>query len=113
MRDLTDIYNRETAAGHVGPDLERFETRDEDLEYQNVAAAENRDDAVREATFAIRESVRIGQGPGDIYDDEGNTVLCLAVLERSQRAERRNQHPRTVRGVTSCPPCSLWWSVTR
>ncbi|WP_440770133.1 hypothetical protein [Natronorubrum sp. DTA28] len=95
MRVLTYIYNADTAAEHVDRVLERLETREEDLEYQNVAAAENRDDAIREATFAIRESVRIGRGPGELYDDEGSPDFSAGALITQAPTGRRTIHVGT------------------
>ncbi|WP_436347156.1 hypothetical protein [Natronorubrum sp. FCH18a] len=92
MRVRTYIYDSDTPVDYVEAVLERLERRDESIEFQDVAAAADRDDAVREATFAIRESVRIGRGPDGIYDDEGNPDFSAGVLITQAPTGRRAIH---------------------
>lgn len=92
VRVRTYIYDGEAVADHVERVLERLEARDEEIEYQDVAAAESRDDAVREATFAVRESVRIGSSPDGIYDDDGNPDFSAGVLITQEPTGRRSVH---------------------
>lgn len=92
MRVRTYIYDAETADDHVDRVLERLEARGEEIEYQNVAAADDRADAVREAMFAIRESIRIGTSPDGIYDDEGNPDFSAGVLITQEPTGRRGVH---------------------
>ena len=92
MRVRTYIYDGETAADHVDRVRERLADRDEEIEYLDVAAAERRADAVREATFAIRESVRIGTTPDDLYDDAGDPDFSAGVLITQEPTGRRRIH---------------------
>ena len=92
MRVRTYIYDADTAADHVARVLERLDERDEEIDRLNVAAAENRDDAVREAMFALRESVRIGRAPDAVYDDEGNPDFSAGVLIAQEPTGRRSVH---------------------
>ncbi|WP_121742008.1 hypothetical protein [Natronorubrum halophilum] len=90
MRVRSYIYNGDTAPDHVETVLERLAARDEDLEYRNIAAADDRADAVREAMFSVRESVRIGTNPEAIYDDNGTPDFSAGVLITQEPTGRRN-----------------------
>ena len=92
MRVRTYVYDGETAADHVDRVLERLADRDEEFEYVDVAAADDRADGVREAMFAIRESVRIGSAPDEIYDDDGNPDFSAGVLITEEPTGRRGLH---------------------
>ena len=92
MRVRTYIYDGETAADHVERVRDRLRERDDEIELLDVAAAENRADAVREAMFAIRESVRIGSPPDEIYDENGTPEFSAGVLITEKPTGRRGLH---------------------
>ena len=92
MRVRTYVYDGETAADHVERVRERLRERDEEIEYVDVAAADDRADGVREAMFAIRESVRIGSPPDEIYDEDGNPEFSAGVLITEEPTGRRGLH---------------------
>ncbi|WP_226481046.1 hypothetical protein [Natrinema amylolyticum] len=90
MRIRSYIYNAETAAEHVDPVLERLSDRDESIDYLDIAAADDRDDAIREAMLTVRESVRIGTNPDEIYDEDGNPDFSAGVLVTQEPTGRRS-----------------------
>lgn len=90
MRVRTYIYNSETAADPVEAVLERLDERDESIDRQDVAAADDRTDALREAMLTVRESVRIGENPDGIYDEDGNPDFSSGVLVTEAATGRRN-----------------------
>lgn len=92
MRVRTYIYDGETAAPHVAAVLERLSSRDESVDYLNLAAAGDRDAALREAMLTVRESVRIGTNPDGIYDDDGNPDFSAGVLVTQEPTGRRRLH---------------------
>ena len=92
MRVRTYIYDSATAADHVDRVLERLDDRDEEIDQLDVAAADGREDAVREAMFAIRESVRIGTAPDELYDDSGAPDFSPGVLITADPTGRRTIH---------------------
>ncbi|WP_222920070.1 hypothetical protein [Natrinema sp. SYSU A 869] len=89
MRVQSYIYNSETAAEHVETVLERLSDRDESIDYLDIAAADDRDDAIREAMLTVRESVRIGTNPDEIYDEDGNPDFSAGVLVTKAPTGRR------------------------
>ncbi|WP_226005304.1 hypothetical protein [Natrinema salinisoli] len=89
MRVRHYIYDSERAEEHVDAVLERLSSRDEGIEYLDVAAADDRDDAIREAMLTVRESVRIGTSPDGIYDDDGDPDFSAGVLVTQEPTGRR------------------------
>lgn len=92
VRVRTYVYDGETAAPHVAAVLERLSNRDESIDYLNLAAAGDRDAALREAMLTVRESVRIGTNPDGIYDDEGEPDFSAGVLVTQEPTGRRRLH---------------------
>ena len=92
MHVQTYIYDAESAADHVDRVRERLRERDEEVEFLDVAAADDRTDAVREAMFAIRESIRIGTAPDAVYDEHGAPDFSAGVLITQAPTGRRSVH---------------------
>lgn len=92
MRVRTYIYDSAAAPDHVDRVRERLAARDEEIESLDVAGADDRSDAVREAMFAVRESVRIGTAPDEIYDESGEPDFSAGVLITAEPTGRRNVH---------------------
>lgn len=90
MRVRNYIYNGETAGEHADAVLERLSNRDESIDRLDIAAADDREDAVREAMLTVRESVRIGTNPDGIYDEDGNPDFSAGVLITQEPTGRRN-----------------------
>ncbi|QRV16499.1 hypothetical protein [Haloterrigena salifodinae] len=92
MRVQSYIYDSTAPADHVDRVRERLATRDEEFESLDVADADDRSDAVREAMFAIRESVRIGTAPDELYNDNGEPDFAPGVLITAAPTGRRTIH---------------------
>jgi len=86
MRVRAYLYNSESAAEHVPAVLDRVTERDA-VELVDVGEG---DDARREAMFALRESVRIGDNPEDIYGDDGTPEFATGVLVTEDATGRRS-----------------------
>lgn len=97
MRVKEYIYNSETAKPHVQTVLDRIERRGETetADLFDLAAVEDRDDAVREAMLRLRNSVRIGTNPDDIYDEDGDVDFSTGVLVTEEPTGRRTLHVGT------------------
>ncbi|MFA9503268.1 hypothetical protein ACERIM_10850 [Natrinema sp. H-ect1] len=92
MRVRRYIYDSDRAADHVDDVLERLAAREESIDRQDVAAADDRDDAIRQAMLAVRESVRIGSSPDAIYDENGDPDFSAGVLITQAPTGRRSLH---------------------
>lgn len=71
---------------HVSAVLDRL---DDGVELVDVADGP---DARREAMLALRESVRIGENPDAIYDDDGTPEFGTGVLVTEDETGRRHLH---------------------
>lgn len=92
MRAREYIYDSDTAGPHVDAVLDRLDERDESVEYVDVAAADDRRDGLREAMLTLRESIRIGSNPDEIYDEDGNPDFSTGVLVTEAETGRRSLH---------------------
>ncbi len=90
MRARHYIYDSDRAADHVDAVLERLAAREESVDRLDVAAAADRDDAIREAMLAVRESIRIGSSPDEIYDEGGDPDFSVGVLITQEPTGRRH-----------------------
>jgi hypothetical protein len=86
------IYNSETGDDHVQTVLALLAEREESIEYHDVAAADDRRDGLREAMLTLRNAVRIGTNPDEIYDPEGIPDFSVGVLVTEEQTGRRRLH---------------------
>lgn len=86
------IYNSETGDAHVEAVLDRLADREESIELHDVAAAEQRQDGLRDATLTLRNAVRIGRNPEKIYDADGHPDFSAGVLVTEESTGRRRLH---------------------
>jgi len=92
MRVRSYIYNSAVAPDHVEAVLDRLADREESVEYVDVADADDPDGARREAMLTLRESIRIGENPDDIYGDDGKPDFATGVLVTEAPTGRRSLH---------------------
>jgi hypothetical protein len=92
MRVLTYIYNSATAPAHVESVLEDLADRPESVEHIDVAAFEDRESGIREAMLELRNAVRIGDNPDEIYDDSGAPDFSVGALITEAPTGRRTLH---------------------
>lgn len=95
MRARSYVYDAETAEPHVEAVLDRLAAREETVERLDVAAAEDRRAALREAVLTVREATRIGSNPEGIYDAEGDLDFSAGVLVTEEPTGRRSLHVGT------------------
>lgn len=86
------IYNSETGDAHVDVVLDRIAEREESVELHDVAAADDRRDGLRDATLTLRNAVRIGKNPEEVYDADGNPDFSAGVLITEEPTGRRHLH---------------------
>jgi hypothetical protein len=89
MRVRHYLYDSETGDDHVEAVLDRLADRDESVALQDVAAADDHSDAIREAMLTLRDAVRIGSNPDEIYDDDGRPDFSPGVLITEKSTGRR------------------------
>jgi hypothetical protein len=92
MRVLYYIYDSEDPAPHVEAVLDELAARDEVVTHVDVAGAETREDGLREAMLSLRESIRIGSNPREIYDEDGTPDFSAGVLITEAETGRRSLH---------------------
>lgn len=86
------IYNSESGDAHVATVLDRIAEREESVELHDVAAADDRRDGLRDAMLTLRNAVRIGRNPDEIYDADGDPDFSAGVLVTEESTGRRHLH---------------------
>ena len=92
MRALTYVYDSEHADPHVADVLDVLEGRAESVDHIDVAAYEDRADAIREATLAVKSGVGIGTTPDELFDGEGDPDFSPGALITEADTGRRRLH---------------------
>ena len=92
MRVREYIYDSASPADHVHEVLDLLAARDESVEHTDVAAAEDRSDGINRAMLSLRESIRIGSNPPEIYDEDGAPNFSAGVLVTEADTGRRTIH---------------------
>ncbi len=88
MRVLTFVYDSETTPRHVETILELLDGRDETPDRLDVAAG-NPADARREAMLVIKDAVRIGTVPDELFDDGRPDFSPGALITEAETGRRR------------------------
>lgn len=92
MRVRTYIYDGVDAPVHVDEVLAKLDDRDEAVDRLDVAAGDDPDAARRDAMLTLRESLRIGENPADVYGDDGSPDFSPGVLITEAATGRRTVH---------------------
>ena len=92
MRALTYVYDSENVPEEVDTTLDELDAREASADRVDVAAFEDRDDALREATLAVKSGVGIGSIPDDLFDDDGNPDFSPGALITEADTGRRRLH---------------------
>jgi hypothetical protein len=95
MRALTYVYDSSNAGEDVPEVLDRLEAREEPVECLDVAAFEDRANALREATLAVKEGVGIGTTPDALFDADGEPNFSPGALITEAETGRRSLHVGT------------------
>ncbi len=92
MRVLTYVYDSTDAATHVRDVLDRLDDREESVDRIDVAAYDDRGDAMREATLAVKSGVGIGTTPDALFDADGDPDFSPGALITEAETGRRRLH---------------------
>lgn len=92
MRARAYIYDSESTDATVEAVLDRLADRSESVEEIDVAAADDRRAGLRRAMLTLRESIRIGENPPDVFDAEGAPDFSAGVLITEAPTGRRSLH---------------------
>lgn len=92
MRVRRYVYDSSNAGEHVPEVLDRLEAHEGSVEYLDVAAFEDRADALREATLAVKEGVGIGTTPDALFDADGDPDFSTGALITEAETGRRSLH---------------------
>jgi hypothetical protein len=92
MRGRRYVYDSSNAGEHVSEVLDRLEAREEPVECLDVATFDDRADALREATLAVKEGVGIGTTPEELFDADGQPDFSAGALITEAETGRRSLH---------------------
>lgn len=92
MRALTYVYESDDRPGHVESTLELLDERDESVDRLDVSAFDDRREAVRRATLAVKEGVGIGSVPDALFDADGRPDFSPGALIVEAETGRRSLH---------------------
>jgi hypothetical protein len=95
MRVLTYVYDSRNADPHVEEVLAALEGREESVDRIDVAAFEDRADAIRKATLAVKSGVGIGTTPDALFDQDGDPDFSPGALITEAETGRRRLHVGT------------------
>lgn len=89
---LSYVYDSGNAPSHVEAALDLIAARDEEVELLDVATADDRDDAHREAMLTVNEAVRVGSTPVSLFDENGHPDFTTVALITEETTGRRSLH---------------------
>jgi hypothetical protein len=92
MRVVSYVYDSKAVPAHVGECLDELASREEEPELIDVEAAEDREDGRREAMLTVKNAVRIGSTPGELFDEDGTPDFSVGALITEAETGRRTLH---------------------
>lgn len=92
MRAVSYVYDSKTLPTHVRSCLAELEKREDDPELIDVEAADNREDGRREAMLTVKNAVRIGSTPDELFDEAGSPDFSVGALITEADTGRRTLH---------------------
>jgi len=92
MRVVSYVCDSSGAPPHVEACLDLIKAREEEVDVLDVAAADDRDGARREAMLTVKEAVRIGPAPEALFDGKGRPDLSVGALVTEEPTGRRSLH---------------------
>ncbi len=91
MRAVSYVYDSKVLPTHVSECLMELEKRDDDPELIDVDAAESREDGRRKAMLTVKNAVRIGSTPDELFQD-GKPDFSVGALITEADTGRRTLH---------------------
>jgi len=92
MRVVSYVYDSAKKRSHVLEVLRLLDEREEDPELIDVDAAKSREDGRRKAMLTVKNAVRIGSTPGELFDEEGKPDFSVGALITEADTGRRTLH---------------------
>ncbi|MFB6309239.1 MAG: hypothetical protein ABEH35_07915 [Haloarculaceae archaeon] len=87
MRVVSYVYDSDETPDHVRRVLEALDDRDESFDRVDVSEA-----GEREATLTVKQAVRIGSPPSELFDDDGQPDFSAGALITEAPTGRRSLH---------------------
>lgn len=88
MHVVAYVYDSETTPDHVPAVLAALDDRGEDPDVVDAAGEGGR----REAMLTVREAVRIGTAPDELFDEDGSPDFSPGALVTEAETGRRTLH---------------------
>lgn len=92
MHVVSFVYDSATRRPHVVEILSELDERDSNPEIIDVEAADSREDGRRQAMLEIKNAVRIGTTPEELFDDDGRPDFSIGALITEADTGRRTLH---------------------
>ena len=89
MRVVSYVYDSNVLPTHVRECLSELSDRDDDPELIDVDGAETREDGRRTAMLTVKNAVRIGSTPEELFDDDGQPDFSVGALITEADTGRR------------------------
>lgn len=91
MRAVSYVYDSKAIPTHVRQCLAELERREEDPELIDVDAEDSREDGRRNAMLTVKNAVRIGSPPDELFAD-GQPDFTVGALITEADTGRRTLH---------------------
>jgi hypothetical protein len=91
MRVVSYVYDSRALPTHVRECLSELSDRDDEPELIDVDGAETREDGRRTAMLTVKNAVRIGSTPEELFDD-GQPDFSVGALITEADTGRRTLH---------------------
>jgi hypothetical protein len=85
------VYDSAAAPAHVETVRQRLQSRDEEVKLVDVADGD-RADQRRTAILTVKNAVRIGSLPDELFDESGTPEFAAGVLITEAETGRRSMH---------------------
>ncbi|WP_128226053.1 hypothetical protein [Halobacteriaceae bacterium SHR40] len=92
MRVVSYVYDSKVLPTHVRETLTELSNCDDDPELIDVDGADSREDGRRNAMLTVKNAVRIGSTPGELFDDDGQPDFSVGALITEADTGRRTLH---------------------
>lgn len=92
MRILSYVYDSSKVTPQVVKTLNLIETSEEEVNVLDIATANDPEAARREAMLTVKEAVRVGSVPGQLFDENGEPDFSRGALVSEESTGRRSLH---------------------
>lgn len=92
MRVRSYVYDSRDPPPHVEKAIVLIDDRDEEPDLLDVAAGDDPKDARREAMLTVKNAVRIGSTPDELFGEDGRPDFSAGTLITEAETGRRSLH---------------------